>query len=398
MSPRVARGHIDCYVFTVLTRKRGTKDRVRVARLTQLSRCAGTLALVAAPLVACGARTWLPAGQTDQQTDHAEPCTGTPVAVVPNVPNLYFVLDASGSMLQNSKWENVRSAVGGLIRELGQNARFGATVFPTPSIGACSTGTEVMALRLGDPAGQAEAAFLAATAIVPNGGTPTAATFRSLMGKVTSFRGTTSVILATDGGPNCDTQITACGIDQCTSNTDGVPINATQSCSAGAAPNCCDPNDPTVRGSPLGCLDGDATAQAIGDLQAVGVQTYVMGIPGSAPYGPLLDQLASAGGTARTSEPHYYAVDSADTAALGGTLEDIAARALRSCTLVLSQVPADPHKVNVYVDGTVVGSDGPDGWSLNGQVVTLEGAACGHVQSDAPLPMVSVVQGCPTVP
>src|SRR5579864_1138776 len=347
-----------------------------------MSRCAGMLAFVFAPLVACGARTWLPAGQTDQQTDHEESCTGSPVPLVPNVPNLYFVLDASGSMLENSKWENVRSAVGGLIHELGQNARFGATVFPAPSSGNCSTGTEVMALRLGDAAGQAEAAFRAATAIVPNGGTPTSATFRSLMGKVTSFRGTTSVILATDGGPNCDTQIANCTIDQCTSNIDDLKVNGTQICSAGAAPNCCDPNDPTRPGSPLGCLDGDATAQAIADLQAVGVQTYVMGIPGSSPYGAVLDQLASAGGTARPSEPRYYAVDSADTAVLGSALEDIAARALRSCTLVLSKIPGDPQKVNVYLDGTVVASDGPDGWSLNGQVVTLEGAACGHVQSD----------------
>ena len=360
--------------------------------MARMSRCAGTLTFALVPLVACGARTWLPADKTDQQTDNAQPCTEVPVPVVPNVPNLYFVLDASSSMLQNSKWENVRSAVGGLISELGESARFGATVFPNPaSGGTCTSGAEVMALRQGDTAGQTEAVFLAATAIVPKGGTPTAATFRSLMGKVTSFRGPTSVILATDGGPNCDAQIQTCTIDQCTSNIDGANM---QQCSPGTPPNCC---DPTQSGNPAGCLDNDATALAIRDLRAAGVQTYVMGIPGSAPYGPVLDQLAAAGGTARPSEPQYYAVDSPDTAALGSAFEDIAARTLRSCTLVLSQAPADPGEVNVYLDGTLVASDGANGWSLKGQVVTLEGAACGHVQSDGPVPMVSVVQGCPTV-
>jgi hypothetical protein len=367
-------------------RKNGAAFRWRWA--ARLPRYAAVSAFVFVPLAACGARTGL-------SVDNSALCGSEEIPILPSVPNLYFVLDTSGSMLDNSKWTNVRSVVAGLIGDLGADARFGAAVFPAPDSGdTCASGVEVMALRLGDTTGQTAAAFLSATALTPQGGTPTAATFRALLPKVQGFSGVTSLILATDGGPNCDPDIATCTIDMCTANIDGVKVNGVQVCFADQTPNCCAaPPD----GQPLGCLDGDATAQAIAAIAAIGVPTYVMGIPGSAPYGGVLDQLAVAGGTARPTEPQYYAVDSADTVALGSALREIAAQTLKSCSLSLSQSPKDPSQVNVYVNGSVVPSDGPNGWSLNGQQITVEGAACGGIQAPGSPPVVKVLQGCPTV-
>jgi hypothetical protein len=350
------------------------------------------LALLSVPVVACGARSWLPVpGDPADAGVDAASCMPTDVPVEPNVPNLYFVLDASGSMLENSKWPNVRLAVANLVATLADSARFGATVFPDPSVDLCAPGLEVMPLRLGDTLGETATVFLTATTLTPRGGTPTAATFRSLAPKLKSLPGVTYVILATDGGPNCDTALPPCSIDQCTSNIDGVQNAAgVQICFPDGGTNCCDRNR-------SGCLDEPAAAQAIADLLAAGVQTYVMGIPGSTPYTAVLDQLAIAGGTARAGEPRYYAVGTPDTRALESGLEEIARQVMKSCTILLGRSPADPNKVNVFVDGALVPSDGPSGWSLHGSTVTLAAGLCGSLQADASVPTVHVSEGCPTV-
>jgi hypothetical protein len=360
-----------------------------------MARVSGVVAMAAlagTPLFACGARSWLPV-ETNTETGDAATCKESDVPQLPKVPNLYFVLDISGSMASGNKWTNVRSAVASLIDQLGSEARFGATVFPAPGgSDQCAGGVEVMPLRLGDSQGATASAFLAATMLTPNGGTPTAATFRSLVPRLRDFPGVTVAILATDGGPNCDPDIATCSIDQCTSNIDGV-----QRCVAMAPANCCDPTRSSQAG--LGCLDSDATAQAVSDLLAAGVSTYVMGIPGSSPYGPVLDRLAIAGGTARAGQPRYYSVNTADESALASAFQAIAAEAMKTCLFVLGRAVANPNKVNVYVDGAITPNGGPNGWSLNGQTVALRGSTCTLIQSASgdTLPQVRVVEGCPTV-
>jgi von Willebrand factor type A domain len=356
-------------------------------------------ALLAGALAACGARSALPVPGPDSAD--AAACEGAEITVLPNVPNLYFVLDASGSMLQDSKWLNVRSVVASLIDRLGASARFGATAFPAPGPDTCAAGTERMPLTLGDTQGAVARAFLLATALTPQGGTPTATTFQSLLPKFQNTFGITTFILATDGGPNCGDPATTlaacqagecCPLAQCTSNTDGVTNSAgMQTCFPDRPPNCC----ATGAG---GCLDGTAAAEAIGALRAIGIQTYVMGIPGSAPYGDVLDAMAVAGGTARTGEPRYYAVGSSDADALAASLGQIAEEAMKSCTFLLASAPVDDTKVNVYLDGTIVPSDGPNGWVQQGARVTLEGGSCSVIQADAAAPpTVRVTGGCPTV-
>jgi hypothetical protein len=315
---------------------------------------------------------------------------GSPIPLETNAPDLYFVLDASGSMQEESKWTNVQSAVATLITELGPRALFGAAVFPTQGADPCAVGSEVMPVQTGDSQGSTASVFLAATSLTPVGGTPTASTLAALTPELSSFPQVTFAILATDGGPNCDAAL-SCSAVTCTSNMDGV-----QGCPTGGPPNCC---DPTTGIGGLGCLDGTAATQAVSSLRAAGVQTFVMGIPGSAPYAAVLDDLALAGGVARSSEPYYYAVDTADTGALGSALAEIAAQATASCSFTLTHPPDQPDEVNVVVGGSVVPLDDSDGgaeWTLQGTKLTLLGSTCEAIQTGRAL-SVQVLEGCPTV-
>lgn len=313
-------------------------------------------------------------------------CLDLPLLTDP--PNLYFILDRSGSMTDDNKWATIRSVVAGIIQSLGPRGRFGAAVFPDPtSSDTCAAGVQVMPLMQGDaPAGTwgvAAGTFSFDTNVSAAGGTPTAATVTALTPTLAALPGKTFVILATDGGPNCDTNVT-CDVSACIPNIEGD-----LGCGEDGGPNCC-------AMQPLNCLDSAATVKAIDALAAAGVPTYVIGVPGSGPYGAVLDQMALAGGTARPTPPYYYPVDSADTADFTSTLSAVAAKITATCTLTLSAPPPDPSQVNVYLDGVVVPQSAANGWTLSGATVTLVGSTCASVLAGDALDL-RIVAGCPTV-
>ncbi len=376
------------------------------------SRAFSLVAAWGALAVACGARTGLElddvaastsdAGRTrhpdeggdaadaargadgaDGSGDAAPRCVAREIPIQLDAPNLYFVLDHSTSMVAMSKWANVRQVVAQLMTQVGPGARFGAAMYPgVGGRNSCTAGVEVMSLRQGDAAGTAASAFLAATGAPPDGATPTAATLEALAPALATLPGSTFVVLATDGGPNCNAAL-SCAVEECTPNVDSVP-----GCQPGGPPNCCDPS--SVNG--LGCLDGASAAQAAADLKGAGVPTFVLGIPGSAPYADVLDAIAVAGGTARPDEPRYYRVDSADTAALSAALDPIAERAGAGCAFALPSIPTDRGSLGVSVSGSPSAGAGPDGWSLSGTTLTLLGATC-KAARDAGAASVRVV-GC----
>jgi hypothetical protein len=316
-------------------------------------------------------------------------CACTELDAFSDAPNLYFILDRSGSMGDENKWTTVRIVTAQVAKSLGPRANFGAAMFPDPtSSDSCAPGKQVMSVRPGDfPAGTqgpTTSLLLSVTSAGPGGGTPTAATLTSLLPTLRSLTGKTFVILATDGGPNCD-PLANCDASMCIDN-----IEDDTGCVAPT--NCC---DPSIFG-PLDCLDEQPTISAVKAIAAAGISTYVIGVPGSGPYASLLDQLATAGGTARATEPLYYAVDSTDQSDFQAALSQIAAKITGSCTITLSALPPDPTHVNVYFDNVAVPEDPTNGWTLSGSTVTLVGAACSEVMSGAVL-NVRVVAGCPTL-
>ena len=318
------------------------------------------------------------------------PCGCLELSLLTDAPNLYFVLDRSTSMNDGDKWMTIRTVLSQVAMRLGPRGRFGAAVYPDPATNDCAPGVEVLAPRPGDSpagiAGETTKALIHATNVPAIGGTPTAASLSRLTPRITSFGERTFVILATDGGPNCN-GAAACGIPACIPNIESI-----DGCAPNGGTNCC---DPSLFG-PLQCLDADPALAAVAALRDAGVPTYVVGVPGSGPYGGLLDRLAEAGGTARAASPKYYRVDSDDAAAFAQALGAVAAKITATCDLTLSPAPEDPSEVNVYLDDAVVAQDPVDGWKLDGSTVTLLGKTCDRVLAGDVLNL-RVIAGCPTV-
>jgi hypothetical protein len=79
-------------------------------------------------------------------------CACIDVPLFEDPPNIYFVLDRSGSMAESNKWTQVRVVVGQIMRALGPRANFGATMYPaTADKDGCGAGSEIMSIRPGDP-------------------------------------------------------------------------------------------------------------------------------------------------------------------------------------------------------------------------------------------------------
>lgn len=318
-------------------------------------------------------------------------CSCTEVPLLGDPPNVYFVLDRSGSMNDNNKWTTIRITVANIISKLGARIAVGATLFP-PNGSSCSAGNEVLSVRRGDnPSAPGQRSNLALTLLgltsaPAEGGTPTAATLSALATKLKALQGKTFVILATDGGPNCNAAST-CASSECIPNIESTA----QGCVPNGV-NCCTVN----KYGPENCLDSGPTIAAATALAQAGIPVYVIGVPGSAPYASLLDALATAGGTARPTSPKYYRVDTSDTSAFTTALAQVAAKITATCTFPLRSTPQDPSLVNVYADGNILPKDPANGWTISGSTVTLVGATCAKVSSGEVLE-VRVIEGCPTV-
>lgn len=332
-------------------------------------------------------------------------CACVDEALAGDAPNLYFVLDRSGSMAEDNKWSTIIQVIGQIVTALGPRAVVGAAVFPDPYLAAnqdnlpsaCEPGIEVFAPQLGNapsgtPGPTAIGLQQALGHISASGGTPTAATLLNIVPQLKSLGGKTYVILATDGGPNCDPQAT-CTIADCQPNIDGdCPV----------APNSCCTDTSSAANQTLAnlsCVDGQATIAAVQTLANDGFPVYVIGVPGSEVYADLLNQIAQAGGTARTDDDggaQYYAVTTTDQTAFTATLSKVAATITGSCTLTLDAVPPDPTLVNVFLDGQPLAQMGSNGWTIDGATVTLLGSSCQEVVNGDVLD-VRVVAGCPTL-
>src|SRR5262249_43569391 len=156
------------------------------------------------------------------------------------------------------KYAAVARAATALVRSLGPRANIGAAFFPgrdVSELNPCAVGDEVFSTRPGDALpsgacgdGPVTSAFAAAISAPRGafGSTPTRSTLRALLPILSGLAGKTVVILATDGGPNCN-DATACDAKGC------IP-NIERQCQPATA-NCC---SPAVFG-PSACLDGDAT-------------------------------------------------------------------------------------------------------------------------------------------
>lgn len=321
--------------------------------------------------------------------------------------NLYFVVDRSGSMSDplaggsGSKYDHAREAIAGVLERIGGMVSYGAAVFPGLNFeDGCAPGGEVFRTRPGDspvctPAGERGPvlsrllATLSGTGV--GGGTPTAATLVRVGPILKNLLGATSVVLITDGGPNCNGEVT-CGAETCTLSLDQAVLSDGTTCSA--TYNCCDPA--LLSDGSFSCLDDVATEAAVASLASSGIRTYVIGMPGSGAYAAHLDRLAEIGLTARAGDPQYYPV--ANTTELSDALWQIGTSAALSCDVQLTAAPEDPALVNVYLDRVAVPFDAIEGWSWTDDthtVVRINGSRCDTLAAGG-VYYLQVQWGCPT--
>jgi hypothetical protein len=328
-------------------------------------------------------------------------CGATVVELEVVRPNLYFLLDASGSMteampglLLHNRYDAARIAIELVLRGVGHRVNFGVSVFPGEAEG-CGPGREVQQTIAGDPVSYAladengprlKSLVFNLMKIGPSGVTPTEAALTDLHDTLTELPGKTYLFLLTDGAPNCNENLN-CDIDQCTANIERVRLSDTVVCNEDI--NCCSDQ---VFGSTT-CLDSQATLEAVRALHDDDVDTFVIGMPGTEAYGALLDDLAHAGGLARSEAPYYYQVT--DSEQLIETLQILGGVASLSCSIDLNEVPPDPNLVNVFLDDTLLPFDEQDGWAWNGeQTVELRGEACDLATAGQVL-QIQIVAGCP---
>jgi hypothetical protein len=326
-------------------------------------------------------------------------------------PNLYFAIDASGSMTESipsgeqgafprtpplSRYAAMTLAVQTLLSRVGHRVNYGATLFPTVDA-SCDAGEEIQGLSPGDDVSFAVSgevgpllrAFLfRISRRSPGGATPVALALRGLVAELSLAGPDTYVFLLTDGGPNCNSDA-RCDVAECIPNIEGVRTSDGLRC--GDEINCC---DASLFGAE-NCLDRDGSREAVQMLAAAGVRTFVIGIPGSDTYAQLLDELALAGGVARSESPHYYRV--ADAEELTATVSSLGNTVALDCTIVLSSPPPNPALVNLFFDGELVPADPVDGWTFaDDTTVAVTGAACELLRTGQVL-QADVIAGCPVV-
>lgn len=334
-------------------------------------------------------------------------CGGTMLAASPKVVNVLLVVDKSLSMTAtpagfgDSKWNGLRSALSAALDATSGKVGFGLDFFPSSGDAALPLPNGCALPASGDLAVPVAAGAATVTAIKkaltdnsPAGATPTAAALgRALnyftQGAGAALKGEHYVLLATDGGPNCDDSL-SCKAASCTVNMDGL-------CPSGK--NCCDPMlDPQGPGK---CLDDAATLAMVKALAKANVKTFVVGIPGTEAYGATLDSIATEGGESNpNAPPAYFAVSASDgVKALSQVLTKITTGLITSCDLVLGEEPPDLDQINVVIDGKTIPEGDANGWSLDQSTspptIELKGTTCASVTRSG-AEHLSVTFGCPT--
>ncbi|HEV8548196.1 MAG TPA: vWA domain-containing protein [Polyangiaceae bacterium] len=342
----------------------------------------------------------------------ADNCGATALEAAPPRVNVLLVVDKSSSMsitaeFPDGRWAALGAALGAALDQTQARLSYGLELFPFASDpGAvpsrCETPTDLDVLvPIGAGDKTVPAIEKALAQYDPAGGTPTADALAHALdyfetGAGKDLDGTSYVLLATDGGPNCNGDLT-CDATACVPNIEDA--NATTQCMG----NCCDAAVDD-RG-PLNCLDEDRTVAKVRDLAKAGVKTFVVGIPGSQFFASTLDKLAQAGQVPNPdAPPSYYAVTAADGAqGLTDVLTRITRGLITSCRLQLTSTPGNAHYetlLNVVIDGDEVPQAGADGWTVDRTTtpptIVLAGKTCDYMEEHG-AERVQITYGCPTV-
>lgn len=347
----------------------------------------------------CGAKTGLLIPDADLPEDagmdapmdsgpDAQVCMPQPIALERRGAQVFLAIDRSNSMENNlaggdptpfepSRWEVLGQVLGEvLLADEDPLLELGAKFYPgVDSMGsrtpeeACfvDTGVDVTPAR-----GNAARVLSFFDTTLPAGGTPTAAALEEVRAFYESRPAPgipRFVVLATDGGPNCNPDT-------------GVPPSRCV-CTGTPRDRFCDPASPFA---PYNCLDDVRSVEVVRALfEDLGVPVYVIGIddPSRPDLADVLDEMAVAGGRPRDDGDgrRFYSVRDIDD--LSGALTTIT-ESIARCVFDLDPVPPADATVELRVDGVFIPQDRTrtEGWDFtrpDRREVTLFGGACARV-------------------
>jgi hypothetical protein len=272
--------------------------------------------------------------QATNPTPTADANCGAQTSNTKRVPvDVLLVFDCSLSMVPT--WNDFKTAVMKTLSST-QGINWGLKLYPTPGLLAlCNVNDGVEVAISADSTNAIETEL---TKTTPNGFTPTGRAIQTATTYLKTIvdQNNRAILLATDGEPNCDSDV------------------------------------PT-------------TVKAIGAAKDAGFPVYVVGVGNSVGN---LDNFAQAGGTGK----YYPAPSNQD---LANALESIS-KAVASCTFALTSTPQDINNIAVYLDKNLVPEGASDGWNLDiGSLsVTLHGSYCEKISSGKAT-TVQILFGCP---
>ena len=344
---------------------------------------------------------------------------------------LLLLIDKSGSMedkdgFTDSKWATMREALQESLTEARAEINVGLSLYPFPKnpligISSATCGNLDNCCEMPSssepniPVGKGEDTVPLIldefVKVRPGGGTPTSVALDHaydyfVNGSGKDLKGDRYVVLATDGGPNCNSDL-ACEASTCTFNIEERQIDGRPMCERDGE-NCC-----TIAGDPR-CLDDKASQDAIAQLHSAGIDTFVIGVPGSELYADVLDDLAVEGGRPLGGVRKYFQVDAqGGVEGLSSVFRRITEDLVTTCDIQLEEEPTSLQEVNVAVDCEVIpqnaedGAGGAGGESAEGEknwlvdadtsppTIRLQGGLCERVQEG--VDRVDVILGCPPV-
>jgi hypothetical protein len=259
-------------------------------------------------------------------------------------------------MENDNKWTQAVDALDGVADSMAADLRWGLALFPADGGQSCSNPS--LELSMGaHTAAQIKASYAGSA---PGGFTPTAAALTTArtsgwLDDASDPQDATrskNVLLVTDGLPNCTLE---------------------------------DERD----------TDAQPAIDAAADYLAAGVKVFVVGF-GDGVDADILNDIAEAGGTDNPADAQNRYFQANNGTELEAALVSIGALVV-DCKLNLEDVPADPSRIYVTVDGVAMVRDAADGfvYDAGGNSVTLQGAACEALKSSAS-PDLQVVFGCPS--
>ncbi len=320
----------------------------------------------------------------DVPADEAGPppdvCVVGPIPLERRSAEVLFVIDRSGSMRFDlmgqdvgalARWDVLHDALARALPPFQSDIDMGAYFFPEDLGGALLRPCTIHRAIDVAPARNNVAPILEAFELIrPFGATPTFDALRFAGDYVTAHVSRShqpALVLATDGGPNCNSALDPLSCVCTNTNDAGIP---------------------TCNRMAIVCLDDTRTVDEVSRLAAAGVPTYVVGIddPLHPEYTDTLNRMAVAGGHPATGVTQFYSIRSMEALVTAFTLIQ---QSIARCAYLLPSRPADPSRVAVEIGGVVAPRDvtHTSGWDWTGDnmdEIALYGDACDRAARAAP--------------